>query len=161
MIVEAATPQMVRKVALAMRERDKEEFFAVSSALTTDELVFSIVARFGQHRDVIVAGDEAGPIAVGGLIRHRPNVASLLMFANDGLPRIGADLTRFIRNRLFPSYRADGVHRIECASIDGYAEVHRWLKVLGLKQEAVMPGYGRGGETYIQFAWVERTKWPF
>ena len=35
-----------------------------------------------------------------------------------------------------------------------HAEVHRWVELLGLKREAVMPKYGKGGETYIQFAWV-------
>jgi hypothetical protein len=69
-------------------------------------------------------------------------------------PKIALALTRFIRSRLFPRYRANGVHRIECASLDGYVEVHRWIELLGLRQEAVMPGYGRGGETFLQFAWV-------
>jgi len=154
MIVEAATPELVRVAAENMRQRDRDEFMPLCRFHQHAELVDNLVARFGEHKDVVVAGDGHAPIAVGGMIRHRPNVATLLMFATDDLPRIGADLTRFIRQRLFPTYRAAGTHRIECVSIAGYDEVHRWLRVLGLKEEADLPGFGRDGERYVQFAWV-------
>lgn len=155
MIVEAATPDLVRRVAEAMRARDREEFMAVSSLHDHRDLVDSLVRRFGQHPDVIVVSDSAGPVVVGGLIRYRPNVASLLLFATDGMPRVGADLTRFIKHRLFAAYRDAGVHRIECSSLGGYTQIHRWLRALGLKQEARMEGFGRDGQTYLQFSWTK------
>jgi hypothetical protein len=159
MNVEAATPAHVYAVAMAMRARDREEFMAVSNHTRHSELVADLVKRFGGHPDVIAAfWENADPVVIGGLIRHRPNVASLLLFATDDFHHIGAELTRFIKQRLFPGYIAQGVHRIEAASIDGYDEVHRWIEVLGLTREAAMRGYGRGGETFIQFAWVKEIK---
>lgn len=169
MIVEAATLRQVRAVAEQMRERDREEFMAVSPFHSYGELVDGLVERYGHHNDVIVAcrpltaseleshSDPVmrhKPVAVGGLIHHRPNVASLLFFATEGLHIIGSDLTRFIRQRLFPAYRKNGTHRIECVSLDGYDEVHRWLEVLGLEQEARLSKFGRDGQDYVQFAWV-------
>lgn len=154
MRVDAANPTDVRIVAEAMRERDREEFMAVSPFRTHAELVDAIVARYGEHEDVIVAYGENGPVAVGGLVHHRPRVGTLLFFASDDLPKIGSDLTRFIKQRLFPGYTARGTHRIECASIAGYEETHRWLGVLGLKKEATMLKYGRDGQDFVQFAWV-------
>lgn len=149
------TPATVRHVAERMRERDRMEFMAVSHASTAAELAESLVARYGDHPEVIVAGAGDVPIAVGGLLRLRPNVATLMFFATEDMAEIGGPLTRFIRQRLFAQYRAEGVHRIECASLAGYDEVHRWLLALGLQQEAVMRGYGRGGEDFVQFAWVK------
>jgi hypothetical protein len=154
MIVEAATPGAVRMVAENMRIRDREEFMAVSQCRTHDQLVDGLVSRFGLHDDVIVANWQNGPVAVGGLIHHRPRVGTLLFFATDDLPKIGSDLTRFIRQRLFPCYLRAGTHRIECASLAGYDEVHRWLGVLGLEKEADMRKYGRDGQDFVQFSMV-------
>ena len=64
-------------------------------------------------------------------------------------------LTRFITKNLFEKYRAKGVHRIECVSIDGYDEAYRWIKLLGLHHEAVLPGFGKNAEVFRSFAWVK------
>lgn len=158
MITEAATVAAVREVAESMRPRDREEFRAVSPFETHAQLVEAIVEKYAPHLDAYVfRTDDGTPVGVAGMIRHRPNVITLLFFATEQFSEIGSDLTRFVRKVLFPKYKELGVHRIECASIEGYAETHRWLEVLGLQQEAVMPGYGRGGETYIQFSWVKET----
>lgn len=157
MITEAATVAAVREVAEAMRESDRVEFMAVSHFDTHEQLVDAVVERYALHQDAYVfRADDGAPVAAGAMVQHRPHVVTLMFFANERMPDIGSDLTRFIRNRLFPAYRDKGVHRIECASIEGYAETHRWLKTLGLKEEASMPGYGREGQTYIQFSWVKQ-----
>lgn len=154
MRVDAANPADVRYVAERMRERDVEEFMAVSPFAERSDLVDALVERYGEHPDVIVAYGENGPVAVGGLVHHRPRVGTLLFFASDDLPKIGPDLTRFIKQRLFPGYTAKGTHRIECASIAGYEETHRWLGVLGLKEECQMSKYGRDGQDFVQFSWT-------
>ena len=155
MITEAATVDVVREIAEQMRPRDREEFMAVSPFERHSQLVDEIVKRYALHQDAYAfRADDGAPVAVAGLIQHRPNVITLLFLATERFPEISAALTRFVVQRLFPKYKERGVHRIECASIEGYVETHRWLGVLGLEEEAVMPGYGRDGETYIQFAWV-------
>jgi hypothetical protein len=155
MKVVAATPEHVYAVASVMRQHDRQEFMAVSQFAKHHELVESLVKRFGGHPDAIMGGlDDGTPLCVGGLIQHRPHVATLLFFATDGFDQIGRDFTRFVKQRLFPGYVAKGVHRIECSSIEGYEEAHQWIVFLGLKREAEMRKFGRGGETYLQFAWV-------
>lgn len=144
----------VLEIAQNMRPRDLQEFLAVSP-FESDELALHLAKHYGDRQDTFCASHHGKPVAVGAMVEHRPGVVTLMFFATAEFPRIALALTRFIKNRLFPKYRANGVHRIECASLDGYAEVHRWIEILGLKHEATMRGYGRGGETFLQFAWVD------
>lgn len=154
MRLDAPTRGDVRHVAELMRERDVAEFLAVSNVADRHELIEALVDRYGGSADAICAYDGYVPIAVGAMVQARPNVVTLAFFATDRFPEVALELTKFIRNRLFAQYRAGGVHRIECISAEGYEDAHRWICLLGLEQEAVMPKYGKGGETYIQFAWV-------
>lgn len=153
--IDEPSSAFVRYVASNMREQDLAEFLAGSFADTKEELVDALVERYGEDAAVICASDDRAPVAVGAMIMARPNVITLMFFATDRFPKIARPLTRFIRQRLFPKYHAAGVHRIECVSVDGYDKAHAWIKVLGLSEEAVMPGYGKNGETFRQFAWVK------
>ena len=156
MKIDAPTRGDVRHVAELMRTQDVTEFLAVSPAgiETQADLVEALVNRYGGAPDAIGVYLGVVPVAIGAMVQHRPNVATLMFFATDDFPQVAAALTRFIVQRLFPQYRAGGVHRIECVSNAEYTQAHRWIGALGLKREAVLPGYGRGMETFIQFAWV-------
>lgn len=154
MIVEPANTRDVAHVAVRMRERDVEEIIATSHFTTKGELVSDLVQRFGEHQDVFVVYGDPGPVAVVGMLLHRPNVGTLLFFATDDFDAVGSDFVRFVVQRWFPAYKERGVHRIECTALESYDEVHRWLDTFGLKREAVMPKFGRGGETYVLFSWV-------
>lgn len=153
--IERATPEQVRHVALNMRPRDYAEFSAFAQGDTREELAEALATRYGGRDDVLcgAVGDE--PICIGGAIETWPGVMTLLFFATPAFPRIGMAITRFIRNDLFPRYEAAGVHRIQAVSLDGYEQVHHWLNAIGLKPETPpMPGYGKNGEAFIQFARV-------
>lgn len=154
MRVDAATRGDIAYVARDMRERDFLEISAVTPCDTREHLAALLAADFGGHPLTVVAGDEIEPIAVAGIVEQRPNVGTLMFFATDRWPVIGPAFTRFIVRRAFPAYWDRGAHRLECMSIEGYDEVHRWLRVLGLNREARMPGYGKRGEAFIQFAKV-------
>ena len=155
MRVNVTTPENVRHVAERMRASDYREFSALSYANDLPELTALLVRDYGEHRSGICAyaGDE--PVAIGAMVQGRPNVITLMFFATDGFPKIALPLTRFITKNLFEKYRAEGVHRIECVSIDGYEQAHRWIKLLGLRHEAVLPGFGKNAEAFHSFAWVK------
>lgn len=138
-----------------MRASDVEEFSAFYAFDHPSELVDQICARYGGRFDTFCArDDDVGPVAFGAMIEQRPNVVTLMFFATDNFPIIAKKLTRFIVRALFPMYRKNGVHRIECVSMESHTATHRWLQVLGLKREGVMKGFGKNGETFHQFAWV-------
>lgn len=152
--IEHALDEDVRFVAANMRARDADEFLALTHAVDRQALADSLLDRYGGHPAAIVARDEEGAVAIGAGVETRPNVITLLLFATDRFPGVALALTRFITRNLFYRYKLAGVHRIEAVSVDGYDAAHRWIEALGLEREAVLPGYGRNGETFIQFAWV-------
>jgi len=154
MRIDAASPASVAAVAQAMRAADVREFMALAPARDRVELAENLVSQWGHSEHAICASDETGPVSIGAMVPGRRNVVTLLFFATDRFPGIAIDLTRFVTRRLFPRYRERGVHRMECVSIAGHEAAHRWIQLLGLEREAEMPGYGQGGETFLQFAWV-------
>lgn len=154
MKIDAPSREDILSVARAMRARDYDEFSALSFADDREALAETLAERYADRDDTFCAYED-GPIAVGAMVQGRPGVVTLMFFATDRLPEIGLALTKFITQRLFPAYRARGVHRIECVSLDGYEEVHRWVEALGLRREAgPFYGFGKGGEAFVQFAWV-------
>lgn len=152
--IDHALDEDVRFVAANMRQDDVDEFLAVSTARDRNELAEVLLDRYGGHPAAIVFRDGATPVGIGAGIEVRPNVITLMFFATDQFRAVAIDTARFVTRELFPRYRAAGVHRIEAVSIEGHTSAHRWIELVGLRREAILPGFGRGGETYHQFAWV-------
>lgn len=156
MKIDAPRREDILSVARAMRARDYDEFIALSFAEDREALAESLAQRYSGQSDTFCAyAGDGEAVAVGAMVQARPGVVTLMFFATDRMGEIGLALTKFIAQRLFPAYTARGVHRIECVSLDGYEEVHRWIEVLGLRREAgPFRGFGRGREAFVQFAWV-------
>lgn len=155
MKIEPACRDDVYTVALAMRDRDHEEFSAVSWSHSRETLAEDLANRYGQHPDVMCGFYKDEPVCIGALIESRPNVQSLLFFATDTFTRVAFPVTRFIKRELFPRMEDAGVHRFEAVSLASSADTHAWLRVLGMEQEGPpMRGYGKRGESYVQFAKV-------
>jgi hypothetical protein len=154
MKIDVPTYEDLSKVANGMRARDVAEFSAVNKVDNAFELATLMKERYAHRQDTFCVYDGETPVGIGAMIEGRPNVITLMFFATDELPNVVLGLTKFIKRELFPNYRKNGAHRIECVSIDGYEETHRWIETLGLKREAVLRGYGKNGEAFHQFAWV-------
>ncbi len=156
MRISSPTPELVRQVALNMRDRDYKEFSAVSFAQNREELADAMAERYGERLDVMVGClDDMTPVCVGAAVMARPNVVTLLFFATKDFKKIALPATRFIKKQFLARLVATGVHRIEAVSLAGYSEAHKWLEALGLKQETqAMLDYGKNREAFTQFAWV-------
>jgi hypothetical protein len=154
MKIDDATAGEIYAAAVSMRQSDYEEFAAVSWAEDRFALATEITQRFQDHPAVLCASVDGSPIAIGAVIEARPNVGTLFFLATDKFSLVAFGLTRFIKGTLFPRLKEAGMHRIECASIEGHEQAHRWIEALGLEREACLPGYGKNKENYIQFAWV-------
>ena len=154
MTIERATVGDVRAVALAMRRGDFEEFSATSAEADRRALANSLALRYGGRDDVLVGRANGEPVCVGGTIEAWPGVITLMFFGTDKWPLIGRGMTRWIKRELFPRYLESGVHRIQAVSHGQHHDAHKWLRALGLKEEARFERFGKGGEMFIQFAMV-------
>ena len=149
------TRAFVRHIAERIRVKDEEEFLAVMHHDTRAELIEALIERYHDHpHGFCFLHDDWEPVGFVAMIFARPNVATLTFFATDRFPEIAISVTRFATKSLFPIYIKAGVHRIECASIAGYAHAHRWIQMLGMDEEGRFPGWGRNGEAFHQFAMV-------
>lgn len=156
MRIERATRDDLLTVARAMREQDFAEFAATSHAEGRNGIAEMLAARYGGREDVLVGrNDEGDPVCIGGTIEAWPNVITLLFFATDDFPKIGLPMTRWIKRELFPRYLAAGVHRIQAVSHGEHAAAHAWLRTLGLREEVRLEGFGKNGETFLQFAMLK------
>lgn len=161
MRIERASPEAVRFVALNMRARDFDEFSALSPLDDREALAGELAARYGRRPDVVCVGDEAGPICVVGTIEAWPTVVTLLFFATDRLASIVLPATRFVLRELFPRYDRIGIRRIQAVAMADRPDVDRWLRMLGLEPETgPLPGYGKRGEAFIQYARVRDVRAP-
>lgn len=152
--IERATPAEIEYVARNMRQRDFEEFSALSWENGREALARDLAHRFSERSDTLCAAlDE--PIAIGMTVLNRPRVITLGFFATDRFPEIAIGVTRFVRE-LLERFESVGVHRIEAVSLDGHEQAHRWLGLLGLEPETgPLRNYGRSGETFKQFVRVK------
>lgn len=145
------TVPAVASIAWRMRAEDWREFTAVVELEDPDIWAQRLVtvARFGA-----VATWRGLPTAALAAVRTRPGVFALGMYATPDWHQVALPVTVWCRRVLEPQLVAAGAHRVECQSIEDHHDAHRWLRSFGLRPEAMMPGWGKRGETFIQFARV-------
>lgn len=93
------------------------------------------------------------PVVICGLTPQRPGVLSTWMAGTDEWPRVVQEVTRFSKLMLEAALTS-GIHRIETLSAGFHTAAHRWFRLLGLEQEAVLRKYGSGGEDFFLFSRV-------
>ena len=152
--VEEGSNEALRAVVSAIRPQDVREFLALSWLDSRDELADSLIQRYADRDDTYCAFDGNRAVAFGAMVEARPGVVSAGFFATEDFPHVALPVARFVRRRLFPTYREAGVHRIECLIIDGYEQAMQFVRLLGLRLEHEIRGYGKRGETFYSFAWV-------
>lgn len=137
-------------VAERMTDRHRAEI-AATMAFGVDDIAPALA---GLYEGGVCARANGVPVAIGEVFTARPNIASLGLITTDGFAPAALKFTKFLRDGLFVTLRAGGVHRIECLTMADFTAAHRWIKLLGLREEATLRKYGSGGEDFIQFAWT-------
>lgn len=150
----SAEPEEIFAVAENMRERDYEEISALRYTQTRKELAYAIANNIADFETVYVCGDDEGPIAIVTYIPMRPGVWNLGMFATDRFEKVGIYLTKRIIRDIIPALDRSKAHRVEAWSIEGYTEVHKWLRFLGLEEECTVRKCGKNGEDFKIFSYI-------
>lgn len=136
-------------VARQMRASDRREIFATRFDDNIVDLVAELMA--GDPLGAIIPARDGAAVAAIGASEMWPGNWSVWMFATDRWPEVAGAATRFALGRLRPALLGLKAHRAECRSMRDHPVAHRWLVRLGAQAEAVYPGFGRHGETFIGF----------
>jgi hypothetical protein len=138
-----------------LRARDRVELDAVmweESDLKRAERWFAMwrgEAFLGQEVSI---GDEA----VGCLMLTWISPAALAggFIATDRWREIAGPFARHCLRKLKPRMTAAGVRRVEARVWEGHTDARRLLEFFGGAVEARLPAFGRNGEGFLQYAWI-------
>ncbi|MRG70349.1 hypothetical protein GH722_01085 [Alphaproteobacteria bacterium HT1-32] len=149
-ILQPACLRDLSWVAAFMRQADRDEVFA----LMADDNPLALAARLDLVTEQAWCAHWRGrAVAAFGATPNGPHVAEVWLFASDDWSHVALSVTRFILRRVMPDLAAAGFVRAQCQSAAGHVTAHAWLERLGAVREGIHPLRGRGGETFITFAW--------
>lgn len=137
-----------------MRDMDRREIYATRWTENPEHLVdaIMIVPELGW----IAKNDDGVPVAAMGVIPMWDGVWSLWMFATDKWQEVSLSVTKFVK-RALPQGMADaGIHRAQCYSSAQHSVAHAWLRMLGADKESEVKSYGKNGEDFIVFSWLNQ-----
>lgn len=134
------------EIAARMRESDRAEVFAVTTARNPREWARQVCSLPGVG--LMVLASDGDPVAMGGGIQMG-HLAGLWFVATDRIeePAVRVDCHR-LALRLHRDLYARGVRRCQVQPAQGNHAVARWLTRLGYDLEGVHPGHGKNGETF-------------
>lgn len=158
MTIDFATADDLTDITQNMRHRDLLEMEAQCPVDGRIDVAAWLVERWTPFLHAAVCAKLAGrPVAIGFAAWSIPGVANVGLVATGQFNRIAVELTRFVKHEFFPGLVKQGAHRIETVSMAGHEEAHRWLRILGLREEAVLQARGKRGENFHLFAKVDET----
>lgn len=152
MIFKDPHPSEVLYVCRNMRDLSRDEMCLIC-ATDDPEVIARLFSRpdGGLHW---VAHHEGRPAALFGAYPMHKGVWALYGFGTDDYAAVLGEVTRFARRDMFEAV-AKVAHRAQCLSPVSHVETHKWLRLLGAKQEGVLEQYGTNREDVAMFAWTK------
>jgi len=144
-VTEDAVSHIVRN----MRQRDREEIFAVRWDDNEDELIADVMLSGGALWRIWSWKDE--PVALCGATPVRPGVVIAAAFGTDRWRYTIRPMTAWVQRWVIPALQNAGYHRAEAYVSATNLQSRRWLDVLGAHKEAYLHQYGRNLEDYILY----------
>lgn len=151
MRLSALKRRAVEQVARNMREWDHREICATRP--DGNEITSLIDDVFKCGPVSWVAYNDLCPVAVFGCAPAWRGVWSMWFFATNDFHKIGLGVTKLVIQHIVPMLWEGGAHRLQCYSMEGHVDAHRWLNVIGAKRDGTLPGYGRDGENFHVYSW--------
>ncbi len=142
-------------VAINMRDWDRREIFA--TLRVTQPVDFAeLTMRVSDLAWIVYRDNE--PVIAFGAGEMWSGVWNVWAFGTDKFPKAGLSATRFMRKVIPEIMDERSIHRIECKSMEGHTEAHKWLNALGLYRESEHPGFGKNRETFYTYARLQRAE---
>lgn len=141
-------------VARRMRERDWREISAVLGEFDRGDFGYAVYRSWQMRgRAGFVVSLDGEAVAVMTALSETPTSVQVAMYGSDKFKHVALAATRHVRRVVAPALVADGVLRAECRCWEEHHDARGWLRLCGAREEAVIAGYGKDGETFIQMAW--------
>lgn len=141
-------------VSANLREQDRREILATAKLDCASQAGWLswIVSGPDWCWTASIDGQPVAAFGIGQGTPLQPHMRTAWAFGTDRLRRAVPAITRFALaewpHRLF----AVGVGRVEIRSLADHDIAHKWLSGMGGRREAVMRGYGTGGEDFELWA---------
>ncbi|MFQ0815380.1 hypothetical protein AVM02_02450 [Brucella anthropi] len=137
-----------------LREEDRKEFLAI---LPVYNLAF--VAASTLHHSVMswaaVDAETGEPVAIFGAANggQYPGVCTVFAFGTERWGEALHLITKHILGYMIPHLKAAGFHRAECMALSNRTDIHRWMKLLGGRPEAVLSERSTTREDITVYVW--------
>lgn len=147
----------VLEVCRSMREWDRREVFGVRDYDRGEDVAVELhnLQPFYILFHVIRRRPTGPAIALFGLKADHPGTSTAFMIGTERFHEIARPLAMWVRRELGPRLLARStLHRIQCHALAEHREARRFIEFCGGQAEGVHPGYGKGGESYVSYAWT-------
>lgn len=152
MIAAPALPEHVFFVVRNLRDVNRREMAAQELA-DADALAVSLLAQPDRLALMVLATDEAQPVAVLGAWLERPGIAVVQLLATDQWPAIGRAAVRWMARKFMPRVLVPQV-RVARTHVLADGPDRRWLRLLGFAESSLVLPIGVNGERFVEVAWV-------
>lgn len=145
----------VQHICLNLRASDVREAWALRGDEPTRQ------ARLDLANHVFACGVSAPwaqvaaldePVAVFIAAPRTPTTCDAIFLATERWCEVSLAFSRHAKRVIMPALKKAGITRVE-ARVWKRHEACRWVEWLGAQVETVIEGYGKGGESFVQYAW--------
>jgi hypothetical protein len=141
-------------ICLNLRQADKSEVFALRPHDNPLQLALEAHAYIRNQGRGKIAWINGRPAAVAAFTEDWPGVWSVWMFGTDDFKAAAIPLVRWARKEAKDILSICAGHRLQCDSAADHHEAHALIKAMGAKEEYRMRRYGKHGDDFIRFVWL-------
>lgn len=137
-----------------MREADKREVYALrphDSPLQLAAEAHAMIKNMGRGR---IGWAKGRPAAVCAFTESWPGTWEIWMFGTDDFKTVAIEMVRWFRKEANDILTVCEGRRLHCDSAAYHEEAHKLIKAAGGIEEARFKAYGKNGDEFIRFVWL-------
>lgn len=148
-MITKLTLEHALRVARNMRESDRREVMATRWNDNSEEFALECYRVSGVSW--VAINKDGEPVVMGGFAFNSPGVATAWMVGTDKWLSVALEVSRFSKKSIRTLFSGNDIHRVQAFSALFHVESHRWLKVIGLTPEHLLPKWGKDEDDFILF----------
>lgn len=149
--VEPLSFDGVSHVVENLRPDDRRE--VVAGRAGEDNWEDELTAYIGREATFgFVARKDGEPAAVFGAVPLRKDLWQVHRYATPRWPEVSFSVGKVVKSQFLPLLRHVGAERVQCALLASNTDAHAWTEWCGFDRGDELPGAGRDGEDFVEFA---------